>query len=238
MSRVNENRPDVVARIAESLRDRRVSGIPEPEMVAIAELEGVWAYQIMAELDLSNQRGVFLPRPPRPVAAPARPVEPVEPDPAPKAVESTALVVAADVAAVAAVQRLSGDELNAAMGWPVTPLVRAVTPLVRKVQPAAPAAPTSPKPPPKKQESSRPAESTLWGDRLRAAVLEQLRADPASESEVVVPLDRMAALGWPASSLKYPTIWATGNDAGRTARAMGWEPRLRDGVGLVLRRTV
>ncbi len=74
MSRLHEDHPEVVTAVAETLRYRREGGIPEAELVAVAAREGVWPYQIMEALGLSNQGGVFLPKPPKVVEV----EEPVE----------------------------------------------------------------------------------------------------------------------------------------------------------------
>lgn len=62
---IHEGDPEVIAQTAETLRHRRETGIPEAELVEVATLAGVWPYEVMEALDLSNQGGVFLPKPPR-----------------------------------------------------------------------------------------------------------------------------------------------------------------------------
>ena len=72
VSRPNEDRPEVIERVAESLRHRREAGIPVAELSAISEREGIWPYQVMETLGLSNQEGdIFRPKP-------AKEVEPNE----------------------------------------------------------------------------------------------------------------------------------------------------------------
>lgn len=189
MGRTHENDPQVVARVAESLRPRRETGIPEPELVAIAEREGVWAYQIMEALGLSNQGGVFLPKPPR--KAEEEPVAEGE----------------------AAPQGTSISWTPARLGPPIPP------------------AESSP------GRRAALARAGTWEDRLRFAVAEQWGdATEWPNAEVVIPQARMEELGWPSSSWKHPAFWGATHEAGKTARLLGWDPSLRDGIGLRLRR--
>jgi hypothetical protein len=172
--RPHEDHPEVVTAVAETLRHRREEGIPEAELVAVADREGVWPYQIMEALGLSNQGGVFLPKPPKVV------VEEEE------SVESTRI-----------------EWTSARLGPPIPPA-----------------------------DSSPGRAETMaraWSQRLQAIL--------QGEGEVVVTLEEMVSHGWPPSAGKHPTFWSTSHEAGRVARELGWTPRLRDGVGVVFRRT-
>lgn len=220
--RAHENDPQVVARVAATLADRREEGIPEAELVALAELEGIWPFQVMEALGLSLQAGgIFRPKPPR------KPQE--EPEEGPRYARTPPPV--ADL--VVQLQPEKGGpvrvHLDKARAEAPTRIEWTEATLGQPVPPAESS--------PGRAAALAPARGGRWPERLQAAVAEQWPdATEWPSAEVVIAQERMEALGWPASSWKHPAFWGATHEAGKAARSLGWDPTLVDGRGLRLRR--